>query len=47
MEAKRRRKAAVAAFKDMDTDDAGLAPGRPVPFFSPEVEEPDNPTDVG
>ena len=44
-DAKRRREA--AAFGGTDTDEGGPAPARPVSFSAPEVEEPDNPMNVG
>ena len=47
VDAKRRRQAAAAAFDDMDIDEDGPAPAGPAPFSAPEVEEPDNPMDVG
>ena len=47
VDAKRRREAAAAAFDDMDIDEDGPAPAGPAPFSAPEVEEPDNPMDVG
>ena len=44
---KRRREAATAAFDELDTDEDGPAPAGLAPFSSSEVEEPDNPMDVG
>ena len=46
-DAKRRREAAAAAFDGTDSDEDGPAPAGPAPFAAPEVEEPDNPMDVG
>ena len=46
IDAKRRREAA-AAFDGTDSDEDGPAPAGPAPFSAPEVEEPDNPMDVG
>ena len=45
-DAKRRREAAVA-FDGTDSDEDGPAPAGPAPFSAPEVEEPDNPMNVG
>ena len=46
-DAKRRREAAAAGFDGTDTDEDGPAPAGPARFSAPEVEEPDNPMDVG
>ena len=46
-DAKRRREAAAAAFDGTESDEDEPAPAGPVPFSAPEVEEPDNPMDVG
>ena len=37
----------AAAFDDMDPDEGGPAPARPVSLSALEVEEPDNLMDVG
>ena len=44
VDAKRRRE---AAFDGTDSDEDGPAPAGPAPFSASEVEEPDNPMDVG
>ena len=35
------------AFDGTDSDEDGPAPAGPAPFSAPEVEEPDNPMNVG